>query len=152
MKFCQDHWDRLRAAIADRGLDGLVARGGAAAAANVVSEIKEGSNPENFDPLMGAHWAIASNAMEFIKRAGGNPLYLMFDGLEDPVTGYAAEYEGRTWPRCPLCYINLVHEVSCKGGSCTLPKVGGYDWMIVRAADDMRDVWRKMTADDEKPA
>jgi len=42
--------------------------------------------------------------------------------------------------------------VSCTGGGCTLPKVGGYDWMIERAADDMRDVWRKMTAGEGKPA
>ena len=152
MKFCQDHWDKLRAAIADRGMDGLVARGGAAAVANTVSEFSEGPKPENFDPLMGAHWAIASNAMERIKAAGGQPLYLMGGGPEDPVTGYGAAYEGRTWPRCPLCYINLVHEVSCTGGGCTLPKVGGYDWMIERAADEMRDKWRTMSASGDKPA
>lgn len=146
MKFCQDHWDRLRAAIADRGLDGLVARGGAEAVRRQVDELKSGRSADTFDPLMSAHWAIASNASDYIGRAGGNPLYLMFDGPEDPVTDYGPEHEGRTWPRCPLCYINMVHELTCKEGACTLPRLGGFDWMIERAADDARDNWRKLSA------
>lgn len=144
MKFCQDHWDRLRAMIADRGLDGLVARGGEEALRRTMDEIQAGRSPDNFDPLMSAHWAIVNNASEYIGRAGGNPLYLLADGPEDSVTGYGPEHEGRTWPRCPLCYINLVHELTCKGGGCTLPKLGGFDWMLGRAADDARDQWRKL--------
>lgn len=144
MKFCQDHWDRLRALIVDRGMDGLVARGGADATRRMIDELQAGRNTDNFDPLMAAHWAIANNAMEHIARAGGNPLYLMGEGPEDPCVGYGAENEGRTWPRCPLCYINLVHELTCKGGGCTLPRKGGYDWMLERAADDARDQWRKL--------
>lgn len=145
MKFCTDHWTRLRQAIADRGMDGLVPRSGVEAVTALKDELTQGRKPSNFEPLMAAHWAIAGNANDAIARAGGNPLYLMSGGPEDPVTGYPG-YEGRTWPRCPLCYINLVHEVSCKGGACRLPQIGGYDWMIERAADDALVTWRELNA------
>lgn len=146
MRFCQGHWNKLREAIADRGLDGLVARGGAEAVERSASELETGTTPANFDPLMAAHWAIANNASRLVEQAGGNPLYLLTGGAEDPVTGYGAAHEGRTWPRCPLCYINMVHELTCKEGACTLPKLTAFDWMIARAADDARDQWRALSA------
>lgn len=141
MRFCQDHWDRLRAAIEERGLAHLIAPDGDTAAAMVASELERGQQPTNYDPLMAAHWAIASNVMDLISNAGGNPLYLMGgpDAPEDPVRGYGAEYQGRTWPRCPLCYVNLAHEMTCDDARCTLAKVGGYDWMIDRAAADQAE-------------
>jgi hypothetical protein len=83
--------------------------------------------------------------MDYVGRAGGNPLYLMMaDGPEDPVEGYGDAYAGRTWPRCPLCYLGLAHEVSCTDERCELPKVNGYDWMIDRAADDAAERWRQI--------
>jgi hypothetical protein len=42
--------------------------------------------------------------------------------------------EGRTWPKCSLCYLNLAHELTCTG--CDLPKINGFDYMLDRAADD----------------
>lgn len=149
MKFCTEHWDKLRVAIADQGLDSLVSRGGAEAVERMSAELGEGQTLDNFDPLMAAHWAIVDNVSRHIQRAGGNPLYLLSNGPEDPVSGYGAAHEGRTWPRCPLCYINLVHELTCKGGEgggCTLPTLGGFDWMIERAASDARDRWRELSA------
>lgn len=141
MKFCQDHWDRLRAEISKRGLDDLVADDAALVARRMESELETGATTlANFDPLMSAHWAIANNAMEYISRAGGSPLYLLAgeEVPEDPVEGYGPEYEGRTWPRCPLCYLNLAHEMSCSDPRCRLDRKRGFDWMVVRAADDSR--------------
>lgn len=134
MKCCQTHWDALRAAIDARGLSHLIAPDGETAAAQVASELTDGPMPTNYDPLMAAHWAVLGNATRVLSEAGSSPLYLMQgdDVPEDPVEGH----EGRTWPRCPLCYLNLAHELSCKDARCTLDQERGYDWMIDRAADD----------------
>jgi hypothetical protein len=134
-----DHWNQLRAAIDSRGLTPFVARDGKVAIAQAAKQITENrSGKDTFDPLMGAHWAIAGNATDFMGRAGMNPLYLLSDGPEDPVDvkRAGAQYAGRTWPRCPLCYLNLAHELTCTDPKCGLDKQRGYDWMIERAADD----------------
>lgn len=139
MRFCQDHWDRLRAAIDERGLSHLIASDGRLAIEQLADQLQraqegeEPVSPVNYDPLMAAHWSIVNNVMA---QLGPNALYLMSGGPEDPVEGYGPKYEGRTWPRCPLCYINLAHEVSCKEENCALSKENGYEWMINRAADD----------------
>lgn len=139
MRFCQAHWDRLRAAIDERGLSHLVAPDGRVALEQIADQLKraergeEPDTPVNYDPLMAAHWAIVNNVMSAL---GPNALYLMTGGPEDQVEGYGKKYEGRTWPRCPLCYINLAHEVSCKDARCQLPKEDGYDMWIDRAAND----------------
>lgn len=143
MKFCQDHWDRLREAIAARGLAVLVPESGQEAAAKFADELTRGRTIDNFDPLMAAHMAVSINAMRVVSACGGSPLYLLSTAPEDPVVGYDG-FEGRTWPRCPLCYLNLAHEVSCTDGGCDLPKQTGYDWMIDRAADDALDAWKAM--------
>ena len=52
MRFCTDHWDRLRTAIADRGMDDLVSGDG--------NELMLRIGGGGFDPLMGAHLAIIS--------------------------------------------------------------------------------------------
>lgn len=144
MAFCQDHWGRLREAIDKRGLSSLVPEGGEEAARKVMRELEEGEqNIDNFDPLMSAYWAIQGNAMKTLEGIGGNPLYILVDGPEDIVEGYGPEYACRTWPRCPLCYLGLAHEMTC-GGGCDLPKKNGYDWMIDRAADESLERWKKM--------
>ena len=119
MKFCQDHWDRLRAAIDERGLSDLVAKGGERAVINLKSELEDGPSIVNFDPLMGAHWAIVNNAMNVLGLA---------------VMAPAENGDGQ----CPLCLLNAWHEDVCADPACTLPKVNGYDGWIDRAADDMR--------------
>lgn len=83
MKFCQPHWSDLRAAIDARGLTPLVAADGRTAARNMAAELH--GQPESiktFDPLMSAHWAIASNALELVG------MRLMFGEL------------------CPICEVN----------------------------------------------
>jgi len=138
MQFCLDHWNLLKQRIDDRGLTHLIAKDGHVAAEQAATQIQEaGVTAQTFDPLMSAQWAISGNVMDFLHRSGMNPLYLMSGGEEDKCDGtYGPQYEGRPWPRCPLCYINFAHEVSCKDLECTLDKVRGYDWMLDRAADD----------------
>lgn len=141
MQFCTEHWNKMRAAVDARGLTPLVSQGEASAVAKMVDQLKEGEQTlDSFDPLMSMHWAIAGNAMEALKRAGADPLYLMMDGPEDPVDADQAgeRFRGRTWPRCPLCYINLAHEITCTDPKCGLDKVSGYDFYIDCAADDAK--------------
>lgn len=64
MKFCQPHWDRLRAAIEARGLNHLVASNGRDAMARAVADIKGESDVSDFDPLMTAHWMIVGKVQE----------------------------------------------------------------------------------------
>lgn len=145
MRFCQAHWDALREKIDEKGLSSLVSESGEEIARRTVRELEEGEHTiDNYDPLMAAHWAIANNVMGIIADAGMNPLYLLSGGPEDPVEGYDKKYLGRTWPRCPLCYINLAHEVSCKDPRCQLPKENGYDWMLERAAQEQVEVWESL--------
>jgi hypothetical protein len=144
MRFCQDHWDRLREAIDARGLTDLVATSGALAAAQQAAQAERGAaDVTTFDPLMSAHWGILSNAMSAIQAGGGAPLYLMAgDQPEDPVDLPGGE--GKTWPRCPLCYLGLAHELTCTDERCTLPRVDGYAWMLDRAADAALDRAREL--------
>ena len=134
MKFCQPHWDALRAAIEARGLSALVAESGEKAASNLVSELTGGPSIDNFDPLMGAHNAILSRAMDEIRdRYTQNPLMVM-----------APEEKHPEWA-CPICALNWCHaehERLCVQEGCNWPK--GYDWtdeMITGAADFMVREW-----------
>lgn len=90
MKFCKDHWDKTRGAIALRGLDKLVAKDGATAAADL-----DAGRP---DPLMYAHNAIVTNAV----NAAGIGMMLAKD-------------DGGEW--CPICF--LVENCRCgEGDAC----------------------------------
>ena len=81
MKFCDDHWSRLRAAIEARGLSHLVAKSGEAAHARMTAELNGTADSSTYDPLMNAHWMITNRALQM----GG--LYLM------------------TGDYCPLCEV-----------------------------------------------
>lgn len=137
MNFCQEHWDMLRAAISERGLDHLVAPDGETVAMQVKAQAEEGeATPTSFEPLMGAMFAISGNAMDLVKSQGGNAIYFLDGGSpEQPIEGIPG-YVGRTWPRCPLCHINLAHEIFCRVPNCTMDKERGYDHWIDHAADD----------------
>lgn len=142
MRFCQAHWEKLRSAIDDRKLTPFIAKNGQTAIMQLAKQLDGDDGKATFDPLMSAHWAITNNVMSFLDHGGLNSLYLMIEGPEDPITGYPG-HEGETWPRCPICYINVAHELSCTHPSCKLDKKGGYDWMIVRAADESLERARK---------
>lgn len=90
MKFCTDHRAKTKSAIALRGLDKLVAKDGATAAADLAA-----GRP---DPLMYAHNAIVSNVLN---TAGIGIMMAKDDGSE--------------W--CPLCY--LIENCKCgEGDAC----------------------------------
>jgi hypothetical protein len=137
VNFCQEHWDMLKAAIKARGLDDLVAPDGETAVAQLKDQFEsEGSTKTNYDPLMSAMFAISGNAADLVKSMGGNALYVIVRGAEEaPIEGIPG-YEDRTWPYCPLCYINLTHEIFCRVENCTMDTKRGYDNWIERAADD----------------
>ena len=124
MRFCESHWSKLRKAIDDRGLTPFVAKDGHVAMAQMVKQVEENhAGKDTFDPLMGAHWAISCNVMDFLGRAGGP----------------SAALRMLTGDICPLCEINEAHERTCTDPLCKLDKKVGYDWMIDRAADDALD-------------
>lgn len=121
MKFCQPHWDKLRAAIDDRGLSGLVAKDGAQAIqqmADQLARVKAGDeslSASNFDPLMSAHWAIVNNALRICGLA------IM-----------APNEDGSA--RCPLCFMIA----GCSHQDCPSPDACGWNEWINRAADDAK--------------
>jgi hypothetical protein len=116
VKFCQPHWDTLRAAIKDRGLSALIAESGQQAVSNMASELSDGPTIDNFDPLMSAMWAIIGNL------STNNPGVLFMDG-------------------CPLCYANRDHARGCTDPACT-DRAAYYDRWIGRAADDQVAAWK----------
>jgi hypothetical protein len=137
MKFCAEHWTKLRAAIDDVGLTALIPEGGEAAMKSMVSEL-DGSTVDNFDPLMRAHNMIFSRAMEEIKtKYTQNPLMLMADDHEHP-----------EWA-CPICALNWCHaehDRLCKQEGCTYPKE--YDWTdeMMGVAQVVLDDWKGLKA------
>lgn len=82
MKICLPHWEKLRKAIADRGLDHLGAKSGEEAITSIKEELSGGEPP--FDPLMACNNMIWSRGLEI----GG--LYLM-----------SAKEDGEEY--CPIC-------------------------------------------------
>lgn len=96
MKFCMPHWEELRAAIKARGLDSLVSKGGEQAIAKLTSELDKGeATKDTFDPLMGAHNAILTRALDMVGLELMSPNE---DGSE----------------RCPLCF--LISKCECTLG------------------------------------
>lgn len=64
MSFCQKHWDELRAGVSERGMSGLIAPSGQAAAYRIKQELEGKSTDSTYDPLMAAHWMIMSAVLE----------------------------------------------------------------------------------------
>lgn len=69
MKICQEHWDKLKAAIDARSMGHLVAANGRDAFARAVSELKGTAEVDDFDPLMAAHNMIAGYCLDVIGLA-----------------------------------------------------------------------------------
>ncbi|MFN3387483.1 MAG: hypothetical protein ACK40O_01015 [Allosphingosinicella sp.] len=90
MKYCQEHWDALVAAVQARGMWHLVAQGGEAAAEAMVRELEGRAAPGDWDPLMSAHWAIAGRVGDNLANSQGPGAALAAIG--DP-----------NW--CPLCAV-----------------------------------------------
>lgn len=150
MGVCQDHWTKLREKIDEVGLGALVAETAEDAMRSTVRELSEGPSVDSYNPLMSAYFAILANGGDMVKRAGGSPLYVISDGDEDPMgpqlvhydPKFQLKYAGKTWPRCVICYLNIVHEMTCRG--CDLPQENGFDWLVDRAAEGEVERWKGM--------
>lgn len=125
MKFCGDHWTALREKTIAAGLGALIAETGEDAARKVAREIEEGVTLDTFDPLMRAHMAILSNALDV---AGLDLLQPNEDGTD----------------RCPICYLNRIHDERCQGPPCVLPRGTAFDGWLERAVDEQVTVWREL--------
>ena len=88
MKFCQPHWDRLRAEIEINGLSHMVLSGQVHFQSLV--DTLQGNQKEKpaFDPLMAMHNAIVER---FVEPLGAKALYI-----------FSGDY-------CPLCELNLLN-------------------------------------------
>lgn len=128
MRFCDAHWGKLRAAIAERGLAHLVAVDGCRAVANAAAEMTAGRTVTNFDPLMGAHWAIVNRVMDVTGLAVMLP---NDDGSE----------------RCPLCYAKEWHGATCTNPECAVDADTIEAW-IPSVAEHMRAEWERLLAEE----
>lgn len=86
MKFCGAHWEELRTAVRDAGLDRFIAKGGEEVVTRLVRDDPTRKPAENFEPLLGAWSAITVRALE---TAG---LGVMQPGANGEET-------------CPLCFL-----------------------------------------------
>jgi len=137
MKFCQEHWDRLRQAIKARGLGDFVSASGMEAMAKEVQGL-EGmpQTLSRFDPLMGAHWNIVNNAMSMLSRIGINPFVMM-------------TAEDGTPKACPICFLNKIAEdrdKNCFDPECKWVKGTRFDSWIDRAADGVIEYMKTLPA------
>lgn len=123
MKLCQSHWDKLKAKISELGLEPLVAKSGEEAAAKALEDLKRaqsgddsGMTKETFDPLMGANYAIWSNALHSVGL-------VLMEQNEDGSD------------RCPLCFMQTTHDKHCTEPECKQ----NYDDWITYAVRDMHE-------------
>jgi len=63
VKYCQPHWDRLRAAIEARGMGHLIAKSGEQAMMRVEEELIGQETKHTFDPLMASHNMVLERAL-----------------------------------------------------------------------------------------
>jgi hypothetical protein len=64
MKFCDCHWEKLRTAIAQRGLMHLVARNGEEALKRLIKDVEGTAKELDYDPLMSCAWMIYGHALK----------------------------------------------------------------------------------------
>lgn len=111
MKFCQPHWDKLKTALVERGLEPLMVKTSEAMHRRMQVELRGDAHPADmFEPLMGAHNAILANALS----AGG--LALM-----------APKDDGSDW--CPICFLK-----TCECGDPACPE--RFESWVEKAADE----------------
>lgn len=89
MQICKAHWDTMRTSIADRGMEGLVAKSGKEALDNEMTQLESGES--KFDPLMSMHWHWMDTALQC---GGLSVLMPKPDGSQCcPICELAAHYE-----------------------------------------------------------
>ena len=102
MRFCQRHWDALRAAVRARGLDHLVGKSGREALERARDELAGTATDATYDPLLAAHNMILGRALE------GGGLYLL------------------TGDYCPVCEAVAHKDDSPNGAALTVEQAESY--------------------------
>ena len=72
MNICQSHWDKLKAALKDRGLENFGAKTGEDAIRVLVTEIEGRSAENDFNPLLACNNMIWSKGLELMGFAAMN--------------------------------------------------------------------------------
>lgn len=104
LNWCKPHWDLLRAAVADRGLDKLGAQNAREAHAELVGQLE--GEQGNFDPLLGSWNRINLQMLENVglRAIGRCPLCILVEdgrpelvdnwinGVTDGALAYAREH------------------------------------------------------------
>lgn len=116
MKFCIEHWSKLRAALTSRGLDRFIAKDGEEAARRLG---RAKSEADSFEPLMGAHNAIVANALDSL----GLGLLMADENGND---------------RCPICSM----QSQCKCGKPDCREA--YERWIEHAANDQLENGKRL--------
>jgi hypothetical protein len=136
MNISKEHWDKLRVAIQNKGIGGLVSESGPEAIQKLAREAKDGPSVDSFDPLMAAYLSIGQNGMRFIGEVGGNPTASMLP-------------DAQPHEKCVICHLNWLaddHERRCEQPNCPKPpgEAAHWEWMIERAASDQVDAWNAL--------
>jgi len=124
MALCNDHWDELRDAVREEGLEHLESKNPETAAVRTLAEFEESDDPEMFDPTMFAMWNMLANG----SRIFGIPLLLI---------------EG-----CPICWLLTEHDLNCshKPGCRTVEEITSWP---TKAADASRKRYESLVGDDD---
>lgn len=64
MQHCQEHWDKLRKGLEDRGLSSLISKNGEAVAKNLIERRTQGDTKDTYDPLMDIFFMHFGKAVE----------------------------------------------------------------------------------------
>lgn len=86
MKICKNHWDMIRASIAEHGMGDLISKSAEAAFDNEMKAL-DGGTPD-FEPLMSHNWHWSNNAL-----AAGGLAVMMVDDANPENDGHP----------CPVC-------------------------------------------------
>jgi hypothetical protein len=122
LSLCENHWQRLKQAIDDRGLSHLVAKNGQEAARRTAaSTVENVPSVANFDPLMSSYLMIIHHSIE----ASG------LEVLQVP------EDESR----CAICFLKEEHKKTCQNPNCGQD----FDKWIDYAADGAKQDYERLT-------
>lgn len=123
MRWCQGHWDGLKAEINRQGMSGLIPTDGNRMAENLQREIDGEQSTDTFDPLMGA--MMGMNAF-MMGPVGLGPMLFMMEG-------------------CPLCFVDDKHDELCKDGeNCQQGLIAQF---FVNAVGEQKQEWERRVND-----
>jgi hypothetical protein len=99
VKWCRDHWDAIRKAVADRGMEHLAAPSAEQAHADFAAQLE--GEEERFDPVMGSMWRLTHRVLENVSISQGPAAVLSAFGDPD-------------W--CPMCAVQQSYEEYLRSG------------------------------------